>query len=208
MGISCGEIYEVSVKFLERVIYIIVIISASIIGYILYLRFNPVQKERSVTKESLECVTSRKEILLKDKLMQESYVEGTEFQVLQNYYKCNPILRNDIVMFRVASDQDSVMRIVRGIPGDRVELSEDKEKKAWNIKINGEYLSFRQGKYFFGSLAAPPPLQLYLNENESVLQPGYYLLFSSVAPGGQDSSAFGVVEKKAIEAKALPLQNQ
>jgi hypothetical protein len=85
-----------------------------------------------------------------------------------------------------------VVRIARGVPGDKFELISDKPNHAWNIKINGKFVLDNVGKpYFFGA-ETPPTLSLYEKSHHGLLGPGEAIIFSSFPPGDKDSGVSGL----------------
>lgn len=150
------------------------------------------------------CPGPTEEFVMNDVYMKGIIELGQKVKVETNYYACHPIQNGDIVMYYQNPEGEPIVKIVRAVPGDSFELTKDIKYKAWNIKINGDYLmdSVEKRKYFFGA-ATPPTLSLYVKARDGVLRDEEVLLFSSWAPGDQDSGIFGIYKVGDLVGRVL-----
>lgn len=147
------------------------------------------------------CVEQTKIIEVTDtRYMRDILESGKSYEALMGYYHCNPLQRNDIVLYRFSNTADPVIKIVRAVEGDRFELVQNKNIKAWNLRINGELIMYKDQPYFFGA-ATKPTLGLYEKSRANVLGKDELIVLSQVPPGFDDSGIFGVINKNDIVAK-------
>lgn len=147
------------------------------------------------------CVKDTQEIAaVNTKFMAGVLEEGKTYEALMGFYECNEPQAGDVVLYRFSPSVDPVIKIVRGVPGDRFELVADKDKGNWNLKINGDLIMHGDVPYFFGN-RPKPTLGLYEKDRNNILGPGEIILLSNVPPGRDDSAVFGLVSQKDIIAK-------
>ncbi len=127
-----------------------------------------------------------------DQYMKGFIEEGAKFKVTINWYACHAIERDDIVFYRISKMMNPVVRMARGIPGDKFKTVPDKNNQGWNIIINDKPVMW-EGRipYFFGA-SVPPPLSLGEKSRKGVLGPTDVILLSTVPPGHIDSGIFGI----------------
>jgi len=124
---------------------------------------------------------------------------GQTVKVSLNYYSYYPIERGDIVLYNYAGNKDPLIKIIKGIPGDRLEL--ENIGGGWNILINGEVVKNSENRPFLVSGNAYKMLSLY----EGVIPESAYLLLGEIVSGTLDSTRFGLVHKSDILGKVLHL---
>lgn len=128
--------------------------------------------------------------------------QGEKFKAVMNYYSCNPLKRGDAILMHLSASMDPVVKIVRGLPGDRFELKKDGQGQGWNVVINGDVIQWEEGKrpYFFGG-KQPPTLALYEKNRKGVLGPDEIIILGTRPPGNNDSGLFGVFSVNDILGK-------
>jgi hypothetical protein len=143
---------------------------------------------------------------MKDDSMKGLIESGEKYSVTQNWYKCNPVKRGDIVDYVFNYNQPSVPRVVHAIPGDKFKLVKDKKRKAWNLSINGKVIMNPGHKepHYFGN-EAPSILGLYEKSMKGVLAPTTFIVFSTVSPGTHGSE-MGVVNSQDFRGKVQVLE--
>jgi len=169
---------------------------------LLFLIFIGILKTRGEfgRKKSRLCPGETKEFVMKDSHMRGILNEGEKYKVIFNYYDCNPIRRDDLVLYQFSTQFEPVVKIARGIPGDKFQLKQDQKRKAWNLLINGEMLVSavdRTVPYFFGA-ESPPTLSIYFQSRGGELKSGDVIALSSLPPGDSDSGVFGVASIRDI----------
>jgi signal peptidase I len=124
---------------------------------------------------------------------------GTKIEVLLNYYDCQEIKRGDIVLFNYAGNKDPLIKVVKGIPGDKFELIET--IGGWNIVINNSIVKNFENQPYIISGNKYKMLSLYERDYNGVIPVNAYLLLSNQSSGSIDSTVFGLVDKSSIIAK-------
>lgn len=124
---------------------------------------------------------------------------GTKIKALFGYYNCHDIKRGDIVLFNYPGFKNPLLKVVKGIPGDKFELKET--SGGWNIVINGKIIKNFENKAYLISGNRYKMLSLYEKDYKGVIPENAYLLLSDQIFGSLDSTRFGLVDKSGIIAK-------
>lgn len=151
--------------------------------------------------EKISCDTEVIKVKMRDNYLRGVARRGEELEVKKGFYNCNGFLKGDLAWVKSPSDSTPVVRYIRAIPGDRIEVVENKERRRWNIKINGEYLKYRSELYFFGRTEDKPAIR---GRNDSLnfeLGDEEILLFSEIPPGLHDSGEWGVFPASKLLGK-------
>ena len=149
------------------------------------------------------CPGQSVKLKMTDPYMRGLLEEGADVETSMNYYKCNPLARNDVVLYRFSEFDEPVFRRVVGIAGDKFEPVYNEDKGAWELKINGKLVVGVKGeKYLFGG-EDPPPLELAANQMKNKLGAGLAIVLSSFPPGDRDSGTFGAISVGDIVGKAM-----
>ncbi|NQV00175.1 MAG: signal peptidase I [Parcubacteria group bacterium] len=120
-------------------------------------------------------------------------------KALFGYYDCNEVKRGDIVLFDYAGNKNFVIKIVKGISGDKFELK--KAESGWNILINNQILKNSEDKSYLISGNAYKMLSLYERDYKGIIPENAYLLLGNQVSGSVDSTTFGLIDKSGIVAK-------
>lgn len=160
----------------------------------------------------LSCAKS-KELLANEAEMKNIFPEGTAYQFLEDYQKCNPLKRGDIVVVEKGSKntegQSTLLpRVLRASPGDFIEVFPAPIYKGFSLKINGEMLYDLEGKkphiFVPGQWGLPGGRMHELFKKSSfTLGPDEYLVFSSISPSFNDSSTWGPIHGLQIKGRAV-----
>lgn len=151
------------------------------------------------TKES--CVSKSKNEIVRGNSLSGLIEDGKEVKIWRDYYKCRPVRRNDIVVYQYAGNLNPLIKIVKGMPGDRFEL--EQADGGWYIKLNGKRLVNSQGEPYRLTDAQIRVLELYAKDYQGIIPSGAYLLFGNIATGSLDSTRFGLVSGRDITAKVV-----
>lgn len=138
-----------------------------------------------------------------DGFMKGILEKDQEYTLATNWYWCNQLERNDLVLLKFAPGLDPVVRRAIGIPGDKFQVTFDKKNKNWNLKINGKLIMSEEKPYFFGA-EMPPPLKLLEESRKGVLQNREFIMLSTFPPGDADSGRLGVVNLNDALGKVKP----
>jgi len=86
-----------------------------------------------------DCIDKRLKRKMADDFMSGILEKGQNYEVLRNYYKCNPIRKGDLVWYRIAPPIEPVVKIVKAVPGDIFKLTRsENDVEKWFIDVNGD----------------------------------------------------------------------
>ncbi len=191
-------------KLLTRII--IAVMVAVVVG-VIFIKFRSMHEEESPTQSFVRkrggaCPGETKTYTMNDPYMRGVIEPGQKFKVIMNYYDCNPVKRGDLVFYQMHKSMDPVVKYARAVGGDKFSLSKDDKYKAWNIKVDGEFVRSEvdQIPYFFGGPTAPP-LASYERTHKGKVQTGDVIILSSWPPGDIDSGTFGMFSMEDVVGK-------
>ncbi len=141
--------------------------------------------------------------------MSDPYMRGIieEQQVVEitiNWYACNNVEADDIVLYRFSEFNDPVIRRVVGKPGDKFALT-SQPGAGWYLKVNGKIIKGVNGPYYFGDPTVPPPLGLAEVQKKGIIGKTELIVFSSFGPGEKDSGVFGMLSVTDIVGKVTAM---
>jgi len=145
-----------------------------------------------------ECVSLRKEITVRGSSMFPFIQPEQNVIALFGYYDCNPVLRNDIVLYAYSGNENFLIKFIRAVPGDRWNLK--KTDNGYEIAVNDIFLLNSEGKPYLIPESSVKMLELYVKDYP-VIPEDAYLLLGDKTEGSVDSTSFGLVGKKDIVAK-------
>lgn len=156
-----------------------------------------------------ECAVETSQMRMPDGYMRGRIDQDQPIEVQRNYYKCNPLERGQFVMFHISTELPPVIKEVVAVEGDTFSLERSKEDDGWKISINGKPHIGSTGKtYYLGNSKREPELYNHLKETGGKVGEGKVIILSHVPRGNSDSGTFGLVEKKNIIARVVPVQPQ
>ena len=191
------------------IIGILLIIISGILLVINLINYNKL-KTQQVSLENLgvqtqpsskNCETTEKVAEVRGNSLSGLIEEGAKIKVLENYYACNDVKRGDIVEYRYAGNPNPIIKIVKGVPGDKISLKQN--GNYWNILINGEVLKNSKGEAYRLDDRGYKILSLYVNDYRGVIPQDAYLILGNDPAGSLDSSRFGLVGKDDFIGKVL-----
>ncbi len=178
--------------------YLVLTIGLLLVGYSAYdLFFKKKSIQHNLITET-ECNIEKKTFAASDDNMAGLIENGQEFDVEMNWYKCHPVEKGDVVLYRFSNTRDPVPRVIRAIPGEVFKLI--RATNRWNVEIGGRILKAGDEPYFFGAEVSPV-LSLYEKSSNGLLDSDTVLLFSNHPPGGFDSGIFGAVSIQDLIGK-------
>lgn len=191
------------VKFYQKKSFwstdVMVILLMLVGGFLVYSGLNP---DATEFVERGVCEEKRVNGIMRSQQMRGVIESGETYDVRLHYYDCNEVGINDIVAFEISNDAGWIVKTVKGLPGQEVELVENKGFGAWSIKVDGEYVLQSDGApVYFGRYPLKSPLGLYLKRHNNRLAANHHLVFSAVSPGINDSGILGVVDRQQILGK-------
>jgi hypothetical protein len=176
----------------------IVLIAISVVG-ILVILFQSKFSSRSRVSSG-NCPVEEKIIQSNDPLLTGVVAPGEKLKVLLGWYNCHAVEEGDLVLFSYDRNAEPIVRIVRGVEGDRFRVVPDLQRRAWNLIVNGKAVMYQDKPYFFGA-ETPPTLSLFEKNHPKGLLPGEVILLSSLPPGNLDSGFLGILGTRDILGK-------
>lgn len=142
------------------------------------------------------CLTKTQTLLINGSSLSPLLENNSEITALLNHYSCHEIERNDLVLYKYSGNKNPLIKIARGIPGDRFEIKDD------NIYINTTLLKNSENNPYILDSRAKTMLSLYINDYKGIIPKDTYLLLGNQTSGSLDSTRFGLVSRDDILGKA------
>ena len=190
-------------RLLNTITMILFVVGAGCIVWVLMKDWSTVKSASEMG--NMDCVREKVVETISDPHMEEAIPGGTNMRVFLNYYNCNSVSREDLVWFRFSDSIKPVVRIVKGVPGDRYELQKLDDKK-WSIKINGQAIKTKTGNDYFVESNSVPPLKTYEISRKGILRDKEFILLSSNPPGLTDSSNLGLVKPEKLAGRVFGME--
>jgi len=152
-----------------------------------------------LNREANDCFIEEEERIVRGSSLSPLIKSEQTIKVLFHYYDCNEIKNDDIVLFNYAGNRNPLIKIVKGISGDKFELRE--AEGGWNIIVNNKIVKNSEGKPYLISGNTYKMLSLYERDYKGVIPENAYLLLGNNTSGSVDSTRFGLVDKSGIIAK-------
>jgi len=149
--------------------------------------------------EIQDCSIKTEEMIVRGNSLDPLIKSDQTIKALFGYYDCNKIKRGNIVLFDYAGNKNSVIKIVKGISGDKFELR--KSDSGWNILINDQIVKNSENEPYLVSGNAYKMLSLYERDYKGIIPEDAYLLLGNRISGSVDSTTFGLIDKSGIIAK-------
>lgn len=145
-----------------------------------------------------ECPLSIEHFVVRGDSMSPFIVPNEEVSALFGYYDCNPIKREDVVLYDYPGNDNFLIKFVKAVPGDQWSLKEDGGR--YIITVNGEILVNAEGEQYSLPESSARMIRLY-TDDYPVIPADAYLLLGNRVDGSLDSTHFGLVGKDSIVAK-------
>ena len=149
--------------------------------------------------EIQDCSVETEEMTVRGTSLNPFIKPEQTIKALFGYYDCNEVKRGDIVLFNYAGNKNFVIKIVKGISGDKFELRQS--NSGYNIIVNGQIVKNSENEPYLVSGNAYKMLSLYEKDYKGVIPEDAYLLLGNRISGSVDSTTFGLVDKSGIIAK-------
>jgi len=157
------------------------------------------QTNNVVDLSTENCSIETEEMIVQGNSLDPLIKPEQTIKTLFGYYNCNKIKRGNIVLFDYAGNKNFIIKIVKGISGDKFELRET--ESGWNIIINNRIVKNSEGKPYLIFGNTYKMLSLYEKDYKGVIPEDAYLLLGNRVSGSVDSTTFGLVDKSGIVAK-------
>ena len=194
---------------MNKGLYIILAILIVVLIFLNSERFSFFNKEPQISSrdqtvntmdlKSQDCSIKIEEMTVRGSSLDPLIKPEQTIKALFGYYNCHEIERGDVVLFDYAGNKNSIIKIVKGISGDKFELRET--EGGWNIIVNNKIVKNSEGKPYLISGNRYKMLALYERDYKGMIPENAYLLLSNQISGSVDSTRFGLVDKSGIIAK-------
>lgn len=168
---------------------------ALIIGWALY-RTNPLKSD-SPAPVSMDCVQSTQLHTMRQPDMGTLLEKGQQYKILVGYFDCNPVQRGDLVAFLTPEAERPLVRVVRGLPGDRVEVRST-EGENREVLVNDDTVIATGEQVRWTAPSKAPAISELFEGHEGVLGDDQYLILAVTRLGEADSIALGPSPKSQI----------
>ncbi len=124
---------------------------------------------------------------------------GQNVTVLDGYYRCNKLARDDVIIYNFSGDKNPLIKSVKGIPGDTFSL--EQTASGTFIDVDGKRLMTSDGQAYTFDVQRTKMLSLYVDDYHGVIPQNSAIILGNIATGSVDSSQFGLVSADDIIGK-------
>jgi len=181
---------------MEKKIVLIASVTALIISAMLI--FNSHVGSVEVPAFNFKCISFKKEMTVRGFSMDPFIKPEQTVTALFGYYNCNPVQRNDIVLYAYSGNDNLLIKFIKAVPGDSWTLKES--SGGYGIIVNGLSLLNAEGIAYLIQGSSVKMLELYAKDYP-VIPEDTYLLLGDKTDGSLDSTSFGLIGKRDIVAK-------
>jgi len=148
-----------------------------------------------------DCVSKIEEKIVSGTSLAGILESGTKIKILYDYYQCHEAQREDIFVFQPDLELNPVVKIIKGLPGDKLAMQGD--GKNWNILVNEEILRTSTGDAYQVNDNAFQMLSLYIRDYQGKIPPKAHLLLGNTISGSLDSTKYGLIDISDIIGKVV-----
>ncbi len=174
----------------------------SIVLLIVFIFFISFLKENNNNHlKNNECLIKKIEKTVRGMSLFPLFKTGDRIEIYAGYYNCHPVKRNDVVIYHYNGDKNPLIKIIKGIPGDKFKLR--KINTGWSIYINNKILKNSEGIPYLLNNDRSKMLLLYERTYRNIIPNKSYLILGNVPSGSLDSTIFGFIGKNDILGKVV-----
>ena len=96
------------------------------------------------------CPGETRKLKMNDVYLRGILEQGSEFNVVINWYACNSPKRGELALYRYSHKALPVVGLIAAIGGDQVKLIKNADLNAWTITVNGKAIMSEGRPYFIG----------------------------------------------------------
>lgn len=148
------------------------------------------------------CVSEERPLKVRGDSLSGLIEDGAVLKILMGYYKCHPVERDDIIIYNYPGG-DPLVKIAKGVEGDKFQLKKSATGCGWNILINNKILENSQNSPYCLGEQGYRMLSLYEKDYKGVIPQNAYLILGNSTGGTLDSTRFGLVDKSDFLGKAV-----
>lgn len=153
-----------------------------------------------------DCIITPEQKTIRGDSMHPRFEADEEIIALTNFYDCNEVQRDDIVLISYPGNEKPLIKFIRGLPGDDYAFSEigaETEKKHWHLSLNGETLQNSAGEPYVFNQETKKEIQKYQDVYGNSIPESRYLVMGDDPRGSMDSTQFGLMSKNTVIAKVV-----
>ncbi len=143
-----------------------------------------------------EEMTSTETVVVRGNSLAPFLMAGEEVKIWRGYYGSHPVERDDVVLVDYAGRENHLIKIVKGVAGDRLALQEAEGGNGWHILINGKVLENSEGRDYIITGKRRKMISLY----EGVIPENVYLILGNIPSGSLDATRFGLIDRRQLIA--------
>ena len=132
--------------------------------------------------------------------MEPLIAEGADVRVIRAGEE--PLARNDIVTASIGNSRTPILKVIKGLPGDRLAL-QPADGGSFSIVVNGGTVTNSEGRPYAIGERGRRMLSLYIADYGGVIPPDAYLLLGDTPTGSYDGTRFGLVSRNSILGKVI-----
>jgi len=191
-------------KFFNLTVVFLIIAIIGIVSFVTYQNYFIIGQVlgEKVVEGNLNCIEEEQSRIVKGNSLHGIIENGEMVKILKNYYNCNEIQRDDVINYQYTSNKNSIIKIVKAIPGDDFKLQKN-EQGNYNILVNNQILTISTGESYELSENKKQMLALYERDYKGKIPPDVYLILGNVVSGTLDSTRFGLISKNGIIGKVI-----
>lgn len=149
-----------------------------------------------------KCSTADRKVIVRGVSLEPLIHNSQTVKVEYGYYACHVPTRGDIIIYRYNQNRASLIKIIKGIPGDSVALKEIRLGE-WLLLINGKKVINSEGIAYKINNSGFRMLSLYIRSYNSVIPENTYLILGDQPFGFFDNPVLGLVGKNGILGKVI-----
>jgi len=159
--------------------------------------------EEIIVEDNLneQCITKTELLEVRGDSLAPLINHGETIKLLHGYYDCARVEREDIIAYRHAGNDVPIIKIVKGIQGDKFSLVKSPQSAGWNILINEAIVKNSEGQPYLIGQAGYNMLSLFVKDFKGIIPEGAYLILGNITAGSLDSTSFGLVHKSDFVGK-------
>jgi len=180
-------------KDLKKIVFIVaVLIIVSLLGIFC---------AKILLNKSSEMNYEEKIFTIRGDSMSPLLKDGDKVKILLDYYDENEVKRDDVVLVEFSWREDPILKIIKGLPGDELEIKTS--EGGFNIFINNQILTNSGGVSYITDSKGANLLGLYAKDYNGKIPDGAYLLLGDDYLGSLDSTDFGLIGKSNLKGKVI-----
>lgn len=106
-----------------------------------------------------------------------------------------------MVVYSYAGHLAPLLKVVHGVPGDRIELQ--RQTDWWRLIINGKQAHNSLNEPYRLNSHAQKIISLYIHDYKGVIPKDSFLILGNLSDGTLDSTRFGLIHKNDLLGRAV-----